>query len=92
MAFLGFWEEVAAELGLTFPDLYLIVIFLLGFIFLAKDIKIGLIFYLLGFGAGFVFFVSAGLPTNKILIASFLALLAMALSLFSSHQKRGGVY
>lgn len=92
MAFLSFWEEAATILGMSFPDFVILLIFLLGWIFLAKDIKIGLIFYLLAFGAGFIFFVSAGLPTNKILIASFLALLAMALSLFSGHQKRGGVF
>lgn len=90
--FLSSWEEVADLLGISFPDLFILVVFLVGLIFLAKDIKIGLIFYLLSFGVGFIFFVAAGLPTNKILIAVFLSFLVMALSLFSSHQRRGGLY
>ncbi len=92
MAFLKFWQEAAGILGMSFPDLVILLIFFVGWIFLAKDVKIGLIFYLLAFGSGFIFFVSAGLPTNKILIASFIAFLAMSLSILSSHQKSGGVF
>ena len=78
-------------LGIGFPDLYLGFVFLAGIIMLAKDTRLGAIFYLLFYTLGFIWFVSTGLPTQRILVAMFLSFLIMALMLYSK-KSSGGVY
>lgn len=83
-------NTIAVGLGMAGAvDLYLLIIFLGGIIFLAKDLKIGLIFYLLMWTLGYIFFELQGFETKKLLIAMFLTVLLMAISLYSGYQKQG---
>lgn len=89
--FLETWKDVSALLGIGFPDLFIGLVFLAGIIVMAKDTKIGAIFYLLMYTVGFIFFQWAGLETQRVLIAMFLSLLIMAIMLYS-RKSSGGIY
>lgn len=81
------WTSIWTNLGLTPADGFLLIIFLGGWIFLAKDLKIGLVYYLLMYGLAFTAYALFNLNTAKVLIAVFVSVLLMAISLYSSHQK-----
>src|SRR3990172_7240849 len=65
----------------------LLLNFLGGIVLFAKDYKIGLISLLLLFSSEFILFALLGWDTTKAIIAVFLALIVLALSLYTSRNK-----
>lgn len=81
------WDRIFEALGITLEDGVLFILFLGGWLFLAKDLKIGLIYYFTMYGIAFICYELLGLNTAKVIVAIFVSMLLMAISLYSSHQK-----
>jgi len=75
---------LVAGLGFTFPDLILLMTFLASLILFTRDLKTGLLMLFMFFAIEFIAFTMLGFDTTKVIIALFITLLVLALSLYSN--------
>lgn len=82
---------VAENLGVSFEFLLLFVVIVAGIIFMARDVRIGLIIYFVFFSGIFVWFYEDGsLAWQYPLILFFITLILLAFSIFSSARRNAG--
>lgn len=93
------FQSVETNLGLPIEIIFLLVIAIAGFIFYAKDYKIGLLIHFITFAGTFIWFYQWSLTEPTIywtypLIAMLITFILLALSLYSvkSQNNQGGNY
>lgn len=79
------------NVGFGLTDLILLLTVFGGIILFAKDFKIGLISLVLLLSLEFMIFSILGMETFKTIILMFVALVLLALSLYTSNIKTGGI-
>jgi len=81
-------EGWAGLFGMAGSDFILIFLLLVGFVFFAFNIKMGLIYYVISLSCAFILFYFAGWETIKALILLFLTIVLMALTLYGAVQTK----
>lgn len=77
---------ILSNLGITFPDLILLLVILAGFIFYARDIRIGLMLHFLCSALLFIWFFEYGYDYKKALICTFTFFIFMCLSILAAEK------
>lgn len=91
MSFIGkALEALAANLGVSFPDLVLIVTVFACLIIFGLGIRIGLMFSAVVLSVEFVVFYLVGLNSVNILMAMVITYILLALSIFIKPGRGGG--
>ena len=87
---MGFLESINSYLipiGLTFPDWVLLLILLSSMVIFALDLRIGMIFLNVSLAFGLIFLTILGLESGNILIAFFISIVLITLSLYFVNRK-----
>jgi|TARA_Y100000310_G_scaffold345632_1_gene467500 hypothetical protein len=85
-------DLMVGNLGISFPDLILLMVILSSIVFFAMDLRIGLIVLFMLSGGFFVVFTLLTLEAFKFLVITLMAFVFMMLSLLISHRRgTGGV-
>jgi len=89
---LGF-ETLVENVGLSFENIILLLIFAGGLIFYARDIKVGVVLHFLGFALAFMWFYSAGYTYSGALVLAlmFLVILALTFYALSKRTEQGAI-
>ena len=87
MFFLDTVNRGLVEIGLTFPDWMLLMIFLCSMIIFALDLRIGLMFLNVSLAFGLIFASLVGIETGNFLIAFFISIVLIILSLYFVNRK-----
>jgi len=80
---------LTGNLGIGFEELVLLITFLGSLLFLARDMRIGLIVMLILFASEYIVFSLTGWQTFTALMATVLTLVAITLTIYISHTKQG---
>jgi hypothetical protein len=75
------FSNLAANVGVSFENIILLVFIFGGCIFYAKDFKLGLVIQFLGAGLLFMWFKTAGLNYTPSLVIFFITLVLLAFSI-----------
>lgn len=87
-----FAEEMWANLGVTTDQLIMILTFMASLIFMAKDLRLGMMLLFFLNSIEFLLFYGSGYDVTLISIAVLISLVLMAMTLFMSHQRsKGGI-
>lgn len=87
-----FAEELWVNLGVTLDQFIMLVTFMASLIFMAKDLRLGIMMLFLFNCIEVILFASAGVDITLISIATLISLVLMAFSLFMSYQGSGRIY
>ena len=85
---LEFLGSIAANLGILPADLILFVTVLCGIIFMAINLKLALVIYLITFAMEYIIFTLWGFPTDKVFLIILVNILLLALSLYTSKSEQ----
>lgn len=87
------FNQVAGNVFITFENLILLLVFLGGLIFYARDARIGAILHFVAYALVFMWFYEAGLFWYGALILMFIFLIFLAFSLYAvdSQAQKGGL-
>lgn len=87
------FNQVVDNLGMSFENVILLLVFLGGLIFYSRDARIGIILHFFLYAGCFAWFYSAGLIYGGALILMFMFLVFLALSLYAVDAKasQGGL-
>ena len=77
------FTSITANVGFSFENLILILVFVGGLIFYARDFRIGTMLHFIGFALVFMWFYEAGYTYGTPLILMFVFLIFLALSLYA---------
>lgn len=89
MAFSDILTLFATNLGTSIEALVILITFLGSLLFMANDVRIGLIIMLLAFACEFVIFYTFGMDTLMALTATLITLIALTLSIYLSYNRSG---
>lgn len=78
--------DFATELGVSFPDLILIIMVFAALIIFGLNVRIGLMFSSVLFSLGFVVFYLTGLSTTNILMVMVISYILLTLSFFVKNR------
>ena len=87
MYFLDTIADKLIVIGLSLPDWILLMIFLCSLIIFAIDLRIGLVFLNVSLAFGLIVASILGLETGNILIAFFISIVLITLSLYFVSRK-----
>lgn len=85
---LEFLGTVASNLGMLPSDIIILVTVLCGVIFMAINLKLALVMYLLVFSTEYILFTFWGLSTDNIFLIILATILLLALSLYTSKSEQ----
>lgn len=86
--FLSIMETVADNVGISLENIVLLVVVLGGFVFYAKDFRLGVVIHFIMMGATFMWFYAAGFNFGTALLLFFMFLILMAFTLFGYRTER----
>jgi len=84
-------NEMASNLGVSFPDLVLVLIVFSCLIVFGLGVRMGLMFATATLSFSYIFFNLVGMPTNNILIVLMITLVMLTLSFFIKNNSNGVV-
>lgn len=87
MAFADILNLMAGNLGVSLEAAVLLVTFLGSLLFMARDLRIGLVILLVLFSSEFIVFYITGLSTLMALTATLVTLVCLALAIYISFNK-----
>ncbi len=87
MFFLETISGYLANIGYTLPDWILVLILLCSLVIFALDLRIGLMFLSVSLAFGLIVVSILGLETNNILVAFFISIVLITLSLYFVNRK-----
>lgn len=87
MAWTELFNEMAFNLGMALPDLILVVLSLGAIILFAKDLKVGLVSLFMLYAMLFILYAGIGWDITHVIIAFFISLALMTISLYTSSGK-----
>jgi len=87
MGFESLLTMLANNLGASMEAIVIIITFLGSLLFMANDVRLGLVILLIFFASEFVVFYSFGMETLMILTATLITLVALTLSIYLSFNK-----
>ena len=84
---------IADNVGVSFESLIILLLFIGGIIFYARDFKVGLLLHWFAFGLSFLWFYFQGLNWTIALVLFFMFLVLIALSFYSMAKttERGAI-
>jgi len=87
------FDQIAGNLAVTFENIILLLLFLGGLVFYAKDFKIGAMFHFFMYALAFMWFFATGRDYSNSLILMFIFLIIMSISIFAvaKTQTRAGL-
>lgn len=85
---LEFLGIVAANLGMLPEDIILLVTAFCGIIFMAVNLKLAFVIYLICFAMEYILFTFWGFPTDKVFLIILVNILLLALSLYTSKSEQ----
>lgn len=85
---LEFLGTVATNLGMLPADIILLVTVFCGIIFMAINLKLALVIYLICFSMEYILFTMWGFPTDKVFLIILCNILFLALSLYTSKSEQ----
>lgn len=93
MGFEAILDLFSSNVGILWTDAALVLTILGCVLFMAKDIRLGCLILLAFLAVEFIYFDVIGADTFKVILALFVDVVILSLSLYVSYGKRqGGVY
>lgn len=83
-------DLLVANLGISFPDLVILLTILGSIIFFAKDLRLGAVLLFSLLAIEFMLFVELGIPSFSALIALMVSIVFLTLSLYITRARLGG--
>lgn len=86
-------ELIQENVGIMIEHVILIILIIGGFIFYAKDFKIGLMLHMASFGLIFIYFYESSLYYSSSIVMFFITFILLCLSLYASSKvtQTGGI-
>ena len=91
MDWLEIMDFIPQSVGFGLTDLILLLTIFGSIILFAKDFKVGLISLVMLLSLEFILFATLGLETYKVITLLFVSMVLLALSLYTSNAKTGGM-